>query len=522
MKLCFYANRRNEVPIMLSLAVRNTGKIIREKSKSENIRLGRLFTKKNTAALMADMVSLDPEKSAYTILDPGAGTGILSAAVIEHICKNAKNCKQIFLTCYENDPVFVPMLEDNLERIRKKCRHDYDVRLFVTVYEENYPIDVKNHYTVTYFDTVEDKFDIIICNPPEDLVEKNSPEAIGAGGISMLKLSLAFIFAKVAANHLEADGQMVIMLPTTFATADSLRAIRKEMASLLTIKKIHLFIGKLKNAKRAGPLRKKLIISYKKTYAKENILISTSAENPTADQITKLTPLPYGFVVDEADGSLTLPKSTEEMNIVNYINHFPETLASIGLKIHTGLIVDSKCKGIIFDKEIPGSIPLIRLGAIKGAGVSFPAPNVSGQYLMPVSTAIFQKNKNLLLIKRVPAKSDDRFLKCALYFAAQRASNQYISTHNKLNYIDTADPKDELSARLAFGLFALLNSTIYDRYISIISKSKQINSKEMRELRLPPKHLIENMGMRLMAGKDTSVAACDAIVNPTLHITAKK
>ena len=50
---------------MLNLAVRNTSKLIREKSKSENVRLGRLFTKKDTARLMADMVTLDKTKSAY-------------------------------------------------------------------------------------------------------------------------------------------------------------------------------------------------------------------------------------------------------------------------------------------------------------------------------------------------------------------------------------------------------------------------------------------------------------------------
>ena len=94
---------------MLNLAVRNTGKLIREKSKSENIRLGRLFTKKNTAALMAKMIKLDPAKKAYTILDPGAGTGILSAAIIEHICKNAPECRQIFLTCYEPSDEFADM-----------------------------------------------------------------------------------------------------------------------------------------------------------------------------------------------------------------------------------------------------------------------------------------------------------------------------------------------------------------------------------------------------------------------------
>ena len=99
---------------MLNLAVRNTGKLVRAKSKSENVRLGRLFTKKDTARLMAGMFEIDPSKTAYTILDPGAGTGILAAAAIEHICKNSENCKQIFLTCFESNLDFVPMLEDNL------------------------------------------------------------------------------------------------------------------------------------------------------------------------------------------------------------------------------------------------------------------------------------------------------------------------------------------------------------------------------------------------------------------------
>jgi adenine-specific DNA-methyltransferase len=105
--------------------------------------------------------------------------------------------------------------------------------------------------------------------------------------------------------------------------------------------------------------------------------------------------------------------------------------------------------------------------------------------------------------------------------AAQLPSYRYISTHNKINFIDTKEKTGEISPRLAFGLFALLNSTIYDRYISIVSKSKQINSKEMRELPLPPRNIIENIGMRLMSARQTSVTVCDQIVNPTLHIISK-
>lgn len=504
---------------MLNLAVRNTGKLIREKSKSENIRLGRLFTKKDTARLMAGMLKLDQTKTVYTILDPGAGTGILAAAAIEEICKKYSSCKQIFITCYENDPVFIPMLRDNLERIRKKCRHDYDVKLYVTVYEENYITDSKNHYTVTFFDAVaEDKYDIIISNPPTELLDKASPEAKTVGGVTQLKISAAFLFARLAARHLEDGGQLVIMLPTLVASASQLTSFRQEMAQSLSLERIHLFIAKQKNKKRAIPLKKSIVLAYGKCARPATVTISTSTDS--GKDLTELPPLDYNFVVDKEDGSLTLPKSAEDTKIVQYISSFPETLSSLGLKMSTGLIIDSRCEGLLFTEQINTSVPILRPSHIKGGQISFPQP-VKRQYIAPVNPRLIQKNKNMVIIKRVPAGSDERFVNSAIYMAAQLPSYRYISTHNKINFIDTKDKNSEICPRLAFGLFALLNSTIYDRYISIISKSKQINSKEMRTLPLPPRNIIENIGMRLMQIRQTSVAACDRIVNPTLHIIEK-
>ena len=506
---------------MLNLAVRNTSKLIREHSKAENIRLGRFFTKKDTARLMADMLRIDSEKETYTILDPGAGTGILAAAAIEEVCKKCPKIKQIFVTCYENDPTFVPMLEDNLERIRKKCRHDYGVKLFVTVYEENYITESKNHYTVTFFDSVEDKYDIIICNPPQDLIEKTSDEAETSGGVTQVKINTAFLFARMAARHLDSDGHLVIVLPTTVASASQLKNYRMEMAEKLSLYGIHLFVGKQKNVKRAIPLKKNIILAYTTAQRPENIAITTSTDDGTPEKTVALPLLPYSFVVDSADGTLTLPKSVEDTKIVKYISGFPETLTTLGLKMSTGLVIDSRCENMLFSEANRGTVPLIRPNAIIGGAVRFPLP-IKKQFIAPTAPTLIQKNKNMIVIKRVPAKSDERFVNSAIYLAAQLPSYRFISTHNKINFIDTKDKNAEMCARLTYGLFALLNSTIYDRYISIVSKSKQINSKEMRSLPLPPRNLIENMGMRLMATKQTSVAACDQIVNPTLHIIEKK
>lgn len=505
---------------MLSLAVRNTAKLIREKSKSENIRLGRLFTKKDTARLMAGMFTLTPGKRVYTLLDPGAGTGILSAALIEHICQQAQGCEQIFLTCYENDPIFVPMLEDNLERIRRKCRHDYGIRLFATVYAENYLTDARNHYTVAFFDAIPDRFDMIICHPPLGLLDRESPEAEAVGGVTQLRIGAPFLFAELAKTHLEADGQLVIMLPTTVASASQLTAFRQRMHDGLSLQRVHLFVARQKNPRRAVPLKKEIILSYRAAAHPETVTVSTSTDAGTPAHTVTLPPLPYDFVVDPTDGSLTLPKSVEDTKIVRYINAFPETLASLGLKISTGLIIDSKCQELLISEPVRGAVPLIRPSVLSGGSVDFPG-RTGKQYIAPINPALLQKNKNMLLIKRVPAKSDARFLNVAVYLAAKLPTFRYISTHNKLNFIDTRDPNGEICARLAFGLFALLNSTIYDRYLSIVSKSKQVNAKELRDLPLPPRNLIENMGMRLMAVRQTGVKACDDIVNPTLHIIEK-
>ena len=503
---------------MLNLAIRNTSKLIREKSKSENVRLGRLFTKKETARLMASMLEIDPKKSSYTVLDAGAGTGILAAAVIEEICKRAPTCRHIFLTCFETNEAFLPMLESNLERIRKKARHDYDVKLFVTVYNENYIVDCKNHYTVTFFDTVEDKYDIVISSPPTELFDKSSPEATLAGGVTQLKIGAPFLFFKMASRHLEEGGQLVMILPTTYASASQLKSLRMEISNKLALKRLHLFVGKAKNQKRAVPLKKNIIVSYKNEEKGETVDITSSLDNGL--ELSPTATLPYDFVVDANDGSLTLPKSAEEARIVKYFSDFPETLSSLGLKMHTGLIVDSKCEGLLFTEPIKGAVPLLRPATMKNGAIQFPQP-IKRQYIAPVNPSLIQKNKNMIIIKRVPAKSDDKLLCASIYLASQLPAYKYISTHNKINFIDTTDKNSEMCARFAFGLFALLNSTIYDRYVSIVTKSKQINSKEMQSLPLPPRNIIENIGMRLMAMRQTSVKACDSIVNPTLHIIEK-
>ena len=82
----------------------------------------------------------------------------------------------------------------------------------------------------------------------------------------------------------------------------------------------------------------------------------------------------------------------------------------------------------------------------------------------------------------------------------------------KINFIDTKDERSEMCARLTFGLFALLNSTIYDRYLSIVSKSKQINATEFADLPLPSAAALRTLGGNLALSRTFSEKACDKLL----------
>ena len=104
-------------------------------SMPKNIRkkYGQFFTNLNTAKYMASLFDLNKLDDTISILDPGAGTGILSCALLERINKE-KKVKNIKLICYENDKNVLPLLEQNLNRIKNA----FDFNLDYVIKNEDY------------------------------------------------------------------------------------------------------------------------------------------------------------------------------------------------------------------------------------------------------------------------------------------------------------------------------------------------------------------------------------------------
>ncbi len=67
---------------------------------------------------MANLYEIPADKHCVTVLDAGAGSGILSCAFIEWL-ERFDTIREIELTCYENNRNVLRLLKDNLEYCKK-------------------------------------------------------------------------------------------------------------------------------------------------------------------------------------------------------------------------------------------------------------------------------------------------------------------------------------------------------------------------------------------------------------------
>ena len=494
---------------MLNMAGRNTKKLIRERSKEQNVRIGRFFTKKGTAALMSIM--LRPTGAEHvSVLDPGAGTGILSAALLERLCLSANPPKTVELVCFENDAMMLPMLEYNLQRLRRRVRHDYGVKLIATVRTENFILSAKDELGGT--------FDYVIQNPPSELLAKDSAEAQALDELCAGATDIAFLFAAMGMKMLKEGGEMVALLPTAYARGVYLDRIRLYLMEKAHIAKLHLFAAKAKGT-GMDPIRGDMIVKFVKTPVSEGqtLAISSSYSDGDGGDITVLPPFPYHRIVNPENGMLLLLKSAEEAEILSQVEALPETMASLGLRMRTGLTIESRYPDSLRTEATDGAIPLIHPKSIRDGIIHLPTE----KYVIPVIPSLAQKNKNMLFIKRVPAKSDNRHLLCGAYLASQLPHFEKISTHNKLNYIDYADDR-EMDPAMLFGLFGVLSSDLYENYCTILSKAPQINTADYGNLPLPSVKTLREIGSQLLLSRIFTPKVCSVVVKNALRPKASR
>ena len=100
--------------------------------KAKRKRYGQFFTSKETAIFMAGLFVIPQDRGSLTILDPGAGSGILSIALLERL-ESIAAIDSIELVCYENDSNIIDLLRSNLEWTCKRAAKAISYKRFFVI-----------------------------------------------------------------------------------------------------------------------------------------------------------------------------------------------------------------------------------------------------------------------------------------------------------------------------------------------------------------------------------------------------
>lgn len=490
---------------MIDNIISQTNMYINEMPKKERKKYGQFFTSKETALFMAGLYNISNEIESISILDAGAGSGILSCALVELLQKK-KNLKRIEITCYENDNNILNLLKNNLEYIKSNSQIDL-----------KYEIIVDNYIISQYFDfnkmmggnSNPKKYDIVIGNPPYMKINKDAPEAKAMKVVCYGAPNLYFIFASMGLFNLKNDGEMVYIIPRSWTSGAYFKRFREYFLTESRLENIHLFVSRNKVFDKEDVLQETMIIKVRKTCNTPKAVVVTSSQSSNDFKNITEMKVPYEIVVSGEEKYVYLVTDENEIDVLKKLNKWRNTLPSIGLKMKTGLTVDFRNRDILRNEKEKGAIPLFYPCHIKDGFVKFPI-NKEHEYVVTEQKGLIQKNRNYLFVKRFTAKEEKRRLQCGIYLSKKYQQYKSISTQNKINFIDGLST--ELSECVVYGLYTLFNSTLYDSYYRILNGSTQVNSTEINAMPVPELSEIQEIGRKLIKTKDLSEKNCDKIL----------
>ncbi|MCD7788868.1 MAG: Eco57I restriction-modification methylase domain-containing protein [Firmicutes bacterium] len=492
---------------MIDYVVQATTEYIEHMPKTLRKKYGQFFTSKETALFMADLFAV-PQQSTISILDPGAGSGILSVALIERL-QSTKHIKEIKLVCYENDPNVLELLRSNLEWVCVQSAIKVDYQIITENYITSQMADY--NYMLGASDDLP-KYDVVIGNPPYMKLAKDAPEATAMPDVCYGAPNLYFLFASMSLFNLKDNGELVYIIPRSWTSGAYFKKFRQKFLDEGALEHIHLFVTRDKVFEKESVLQETIIIKVKKTSEKpQTVTITTTQSNADFSDKTVFV-APYKTVVNGDDLYVYLVTSREEGETLTKLNIWQDTLPSIGLKMKTGLTVDFRNREALRDTKEEKAVPLFYSQHIQNGKVIFPVGK-EHEYIVTEQSGLLQKNTNYLFVKRFTAKEEKRRLQCGVYLARKHPEYSEISTQNKINFICGVG---ELSDYVVYGLYVLFNSTLYDGYYRILDGSTQVNSTEINSMPVPPMSVIEEMGKKLIRIRDMSEASCDSIIRSYL------
>lgn len=459
----------------------------------ERRELGQFFTPPDVASFIAELAL--PVGGSVRILEPGAGTGILTAAVCERLVGRAKS---VHIDAYELHPRLAKVCEQVLAHTAEWLA-DHDIGCTFVVRRADFVMENASYLQPSLFNEHRERYDLAIANPPYFKLLKDDRRARAAAHIVHGQPNIYAIFMAIMASLLRDNGVMVTITPRSFTTGEYFRRFREVLFSTVLPEAIHLFGSRTDAFRKDEILQENVIMRARRTRAEAKVTITTSAGVRDLDE-RRSRSVSLRDVVDlrSRDLAVHIPTNDVDDRVLSFIRSWPETLHTLGLSVSTGPVV--AFRAVEFLHETPNGareVPLLWLQHVRMMDIRWPLDGSNKrQYIANCTDSqyLLLPNATFVVMRRFSAKEEHRRIVAAPLFEGE-LPGRMIGLENHLNYVHR--PKGKLAHAEALGLAALLNSAIIDRFFRISNGNTQVSAVELRNLPLPPVDTIKAIGRRI-------------------------
>jgi adenine-specific DNA-methyltransferase len=484
---------------------------------------GQIFTPPKIASFMAGLFTSQNKK--IKILDPGAGTGVLIAAICDRLIQENRRNLEISIQVYENDKNVLPFLQSTLEAC-KIALTEVDCSMEYQIFDNDFILHhakvERNGDCIVYSLDLKTRYDLIISNPPYYKLNKSSPEALALQKYVYGQPNIYAFFMLLSGMLLSETGEMVFITPRSFCSGLYYSKIRRWFLTTLTLDRLHLF-----------ETRKDLFVDDE--ILQENLIFHAASVPPTKEGKT-LVSVSYDrqftqyqeLTVPSSDVAycrgddcyIRIPTSENDLKIIEIVDSWPQTLNSMGFEISTGPVVDFRAlKHLRATIENSNCVPLLWMHNIRGIDVEWSIEKngkAKAIEVNPESKNIVVPTRNYVVLKRFTSKEQKKRVHAAVLNADQFSDFEFIGLENHLNYIHKK--RAAMSLDEAYGIAALLNTTIIDQYFRALNGNTQVNATDIRVVSMPDYEKIVAIGKLIRRRNPDSISDCDDAISKVLKI----
>jgi adenine-specific DNA-methyltransferase len=425
------------------------------------------------------------------ILDPGAGEGALSLAMLDKLV--SKGIKA---------PMYLVEIDGQVfKRLKGNCE-DRKGKILLRMINGDF---IKEAFRLRDQGI---RFSHVIMNPPYFKLQRCEEQSdfLMSCGVNATNIYTAFIW--LSALLLEDRGQIVAIVPRSFCNGPYFIKFREFITSGFSIDRIHSFDSRDSVFSKDQVLQENIIIKFSRKAQTNTVKVSYSTDQRFTDVRSRDFPSEDIISISDEERTISIPAYELEANIADFAGC---TLTDLNLSVSTGPVVDFRLKESISKQPVNGGVPLLYSAHMVNGEAVWPVEDLKkkGQYYCPQpslwddvndSSSVCDKNVSpaegyYVVTRRFSSREEKRRVYASVVDSSALCPRG-VAFENHLNYYHRK--KHGFSKELAYGLAAYLNSPALDEHFRSFSGHTQVNATDLRNIPYPSLEQLRLLGRELL------------------------